>query len=156
MDEGAPRRESMLRCLAQTGMLFAAIVVAACGETNPVGPTGLTSTDALITALRGQGATVVRGDTLPQSSNPFFSTNAQVLIVNAGNVSVFEYASTAAADGDASKVSPDGSSVGSTMITWIGPPHFYKSGRLIVLYAGSSEAVLRSLEAVLGPPFAHR
>lgn len=99
---------------------------------------------------------VTRGDVLPQQSNPFFSTNAQVLIVNGANVSVFEYASIAAAETDAAKVSPDGSFVGSAVITWVGPPHFYRSGRFIVIYAGSSDAVLGPLEAVLGPPFAHR
>jgi len=126
----------------------------ACDESNPVGPTGLTSTEALIAALRGQSATVVRGEVLPQSSNPFFSTNAQLIVVNGGTVSVFEYPSIAAAETDAAKVSPDGSFVGSTIITWIGPPHFYRSGRLIVLYAGSSDVVIRSLQAVLGRPFA--
>jgi len=144
----------MWRRLLAVVSLVVAVSAIGCDEANPVGPTGLTSTDALITALRGQNATVVRGDVLPQSSNPFFSTNAQVLIVNGGTVSVFEYASVPVAEGDAAKVSPDGSVVGSTIITWIGPPHLYRNGRLIVLYAGSSDAVLGPLEAVLGPPFA--
>jgi hypothetical protein len=111
---------------------------------------------ALTAALREQNATVVRDEVLPQSSHPFFSTNAQVLLVNGGTVSVFEYASVAAADGDAAKVSSDGFVVGSTSITWIGPPHFYRDGRLIVLYAGSSDAVMKPLGAVLGAPFAGR
>ena len=127
-----------------------------CGAANPVGPTELSSIEALIAGLRAQGATVVTGEVLPQQSNPFFSTNAQLLVVNGGNVSVFEYPSIAAAESDAAKVSRDGSVVGSTIITWIGPPHFYKSGRLIVLHAGNSPAVLGPLEAVLGPPFARR
>jgi hypothetical protein len=76
--------------------------------------------------------------------------------VNTGHVSVFEYPSAAAAESDAAKVSPDGSAVGSTSITWVGPPHFFKGGRLIAIYAGSDVGVLRPLEAVLGPPFAHR
>lgn len=74
-------------------LLVVGIFGSGCSDANPAGPTGLTSTDALVTALRAQNATVVRGDLLPQSSNPFFATNAQVLSVNAGNVSVFAYAS---------------------------------------------------------------
>lgn len=127
-----------------------------CERKAPVEPTVVTSADALIDSLRRQDATVARGDRLPKESNPFFSTNAQVLVVNGENVNVFEYGTVAAAEADAAKVSPDGSSVGSTMVAWIGPPHFYESGRLIVVYVGSAETVLRPLERVLGPPFAQR
>jgi hypothetical protein len=130
------------------------VLVAACDEANRTGPSPVTSTDALIAALRTRGATVSRGEVLPQSSNPFLSANAQLLVVNGANVSVFEYPSVAAAASDAAKVSPDRCSVGTTIITWVGPPHFYKSGRLIVLYAGTSDAVVMPLESVLGPPFA--
>lgn len=134
-------------------LMFVAI---SCGNTNPVGPSEVGSTDTLISALQQQGSTVVRGELLPRDSNPFFSTNAQVVRVNTGVINVFEYPSIAAAESDASKVSGDGSAVGSTKITWVGPPHFYKSGRLIVLYAGNDAAVLQVLEAVLGRPFAPR
>ena len=136
--------------------LLAAVLSIGCGAASPVGPSESSSISDLIRDLRAQGASVVMSGVLPQQSNPFFSTNAQVLVVNGGNVSVFEYQSIAAAESDAAKVARDGSAVGSTFITWVGPPHFFKSGRLIVLHAGESEAVLRPLEAVLGPPFAHR
>lgn len=126
----------------------------ACRAANPVGPTESSSIDALVSALRAQGATVIVGAVLPQQSNPFFSTNARLLVVNSGNVSVFEYSSIETADSDAAKVSRDGSVVGSSIITWVGPPPFYKSGRLIVLHAGNSQAVLGPLQAVLGAPFA--
>jgi hypothetical protein len=133
-----------------------AFLMAACEQPNPVGPGELASSDALIVALQQQGATVSRGEVLPRGSTPYFSTNAQVVFVNAESLNVFEYSTVAAAEGDAAKVSPDGSAIGSTMVTWIGPPHFYRNGRVIVLYAGSVEAVLLPLEAVLGKPFAHR
>ena len=68
----------------------------------------------------------------------------------------FEYSTAAAAEGDAVKASPDGSSIGATAVTWIGPPHFFRNGCLIVLYAGRVEAELLPLEAVLGKLFAHR
>jgi hypothetical protein len=84
------------------------------------------------------------------------STDAQVVLMNTGHLNVFEYPTIAAAESDAARVSPDGSFVGNAVISWIGPPHFYKSGRLIVIYAGTDDAVLRPLEAVLGSPFAHR
>lgn len=136
--------------------LLFALLTGACERTNPVGPSGLASTDALLAALREQGATVVRGDVLPRGSNDFFATNAQVVVVNTGLINVFEYRTIAAAEIDEAKVSPDGSRVGLFIITWIGPPHFYRSGRLIAIYAGSDDAVLQPLEAVLGKPFASR
>jgi len=128
-------------------------------EKNPVGPGELTSTDDFLVALRQQGASVTRGDVLPLGI-PCFSTNGRVVSVNTGSVNVFEYPTAAAAETDASKVSPDGSYVRgdscAAVIEWVGPPHFYKSARLIVTYAGSADDVLRPLEAVLGPPFARR
>jgi hypothetical protein len=42
------------------------------------------------------------------------------------------------------------------MITWIGPPRFYKKDRLIVLYVGSNSDVIRLLDTVLGRPVAAR
>ena len=132
------------------------MLLGSCGQKNPIGPGGLASADSLIAALRQQGAVVRPGETLPRGSNPFFSTNAQLVIVNDRTISVFEYESAAAADADAAKVSPDGSAVGTTMITWVGSPHFYKAGPLIVIYAGTDDAVLRPLEQVVGKPFAHR
>lgn len=35
-------------------------------------------------------------------------------------------------------------------------PHFYKAGRIIVLYVGSDETVLGLLEEILGSQFAGR
>lgn len=137
-------------------ILMLVLLAASCEKVNPFGPSDLASTNALLTALQQRGATVARGDMLPRGSNPFFSTNAQVVLVNSEHINVFEYATSAAAERDAAKVSPDGSSVGTTMITWVGPPHFYRSGVLIVTYAGGTDSVLQPLEAVLGKPFAQR
>ena len=74
-------------------------------------------------------------------------------------VQVYEYADEAAAAADAARVSPDGSHFGhppTISVNWAAPPHFHRAGRLIVLYVGSDPAVLRVLEAVLGPQFAGR
>ena len=62
----------------------------------------------------------------------------------------------AAAQADADLVAPDGSSVGTSMPFWVDDPHFYHSGKLIVLYLGSDQSILTALEAILGPQFAGR
>lgn len=128
--------------------------MAACDSAGPSSPSSLSTVEQLIAALQQQGATVIRGETLPRQSNPFFATNGQILVVNGGNISVFEYPSEAAAARDASMVSPSNCSIGSTQITWIAPPQFYRKGPLIVIYAGNEPAVLQPLGRALGDPFA--
>ena len=53
-------------------------------------------------------------------------------------------------------ISQDGSSIGTTMVTWVAAPHFYAAGRLIVLYVGEDGGVIEVLDQVLGPQFAGR
>ncbi len=134
-------------------------LLSACGHENPVGPGALNSTDALVGALKSQGATVTRGEVLSMAL-PCWSVSGQVLLVNSASVNVFEYPTAAAAERDASKVAPDASGITgeqcAAKITWVGPPHFYKRDQVIVVYAGSDEAVLRPIETVLGKPFASR
>ncbi len=108
---------------------------------------------SLFDNLRAAGATVEPAGDISQ---PFFSVKGNAITVNGENVQVFEYADAATADTEAALVSPDGSSVGTTMISWVAAPHFYKTGRLIVLYVGDDTAVINVLEDVLGAQFAGR
>ena len=105
----------------------------------------------LMSRLRAGGARVVRAGGVAQ---PFFSVRGRALTVNGEQVQVFEYAKAAAAEREARLVDPSGSSVGTSMMSWVGPPHFYKSGRLIVLYVGGDQDVIKALESALGPQFA--
>ena len=61
-----------------------------------------------------------------------------------------------AAQAEADQVAPDGSSVGTSMPFWVGDPHFFKGGKLIVLYLGDDADILSALESVLGEQFAGR
>ncbi len=108
---------------------------------------------SLIDNLRQAGATVEPAGEMTQ---PFFSVNGRVIVVNGGDVQVFEYADAAAAEAEAALVSPDGSSIGTSMVGWVASPHFYRAEKLIVLYVGDSEAVTNVLESVLGKQFAGR
>ena len=145
----------MIRSHYRAPALLLAVLTCSCGA-NPGGPSGGLSKEAFFDALRQQGALVTPGQRLPRASNAYFEVSAQVVQVNTGAVNVFEYDDAAAAGRDAATVSSDGSSVGTTSILWIGPPHFYRGGRLIVLYVGDAPAVLQPLEAVLGAQFAGR
>ncbi len=108
---------------------------------------------SLVDNLRAAGATVEPAGDVEQ---PFFSVKGQVIKVNGQDIQVFEYADDIAADTEAALVSPDGGSIGTTMPFWVAPPHFYKAGRIIVLYIGENGAVIDVLESVLGVQFAGR
>ena len=108
---------------------------------------------SLLATLESAGATVEVGDSVEQ---PFFSPLGNIIKVNGADVQVFEYPSSEAMESEASQVAPDGGSTGTSMITWVDTPHFYKAGRIIVLYVGSDDAVLGLLKDALGPQFAGR
>ncbi len=137
-------------------LLLAPLLLAACGgQRNSVVSHGGPVRDyvSLVDNLRADGATIVPTGT---ASQPFFTPQGQLITVNGQGVQVFEFANTAVADAVAETVSADGSSVGTTMMTWVATPHFYKAGKLIVLYVGDDSYVLSILEEVLGPQFAGR
>jgi len=85
---------------------------------------------------------------------PFFSVKGKMIEVQGEGVQVFQYLSAAEADRQAALVSPSGSTIGTTKVHWIGPPHFYKKGKLLVLYVGDDDKLLKALEAALGRQFA--
>jgi hypothetical protein len=113
--------------------LVTAWVTGCGGQPTPIVSHGgpVTGYVSLIDNLRAAGATV---EPAGEVSQPFFSVKGQVITVNGGDVQVFEYADAAAADAEAALVSPDGGSVGTSMMSWVAAPHFFKTGKLIVLY----------------------
>jgi hypothetical protein len=108
---------------------------------------------SLVAALEATGAEVVPGEELSQ---PFFEVPARLTRVNGEDVQTFEFADEETAASAASQISPDGGSTGTTMISWIASPHFYRAGRVIVLYVGDNETMTSLLESILGPQFAGR
>lgn len=66
------------------------------------------------------------------------------------------HSSADAANAEAARISPDGGTIGNTIVDWVAPPHFYKAGKIIVLYVGSADMVIQPLIAVLGSQFAGR
>jgi hypothetical protein len=98
---------------------------------------------------RGAGATAM-GDV----EQPFFSIKGVMIKVHGEDVQVFQYANAAAAEAEAAPISRDGMSVGTRKIFWVGPPHFFKKEKLLVLYVGDNSKVLKTLAAALGEQFA--
>ncbi|MFC1938899.1 hypothetical protein ACFLWM_01940 [Chloroflexota bacterium] len=143
------------RCLVLIIIIMTLLVYGAgCGTKEPAVST--TNYDSFIVNLRAAGATVEH-PSLPQVIvQDFFSVTGQVFEVNGEDVQVFEYIDQSIAEAEAALVSPDGSSIGTSLPFWVGPPHFYKSGRIIVLYVGENKAVIDLLQEVLGSQFAGR
>ena len=106
---------------------------------------------SLVDNLRGAGAAIDPADNVSQ---PFFAPQGQVLTVNGEDVQAFEFASAEEADAVAETVSADGSSIGTSMVGWVAPPHFYKAGKLIVLYVGCDSDLINVLQETMGPQFA--
>ena len=136
-------------------ILVFGLAVSACGRSEIVATaTGVSVVEdqvSFLSALRTSNATVVIGDPVMQD---FFTPEGRSITVNGADVQVFEYEDSKAMEAEASLVSPDGSSVGTSMMMWVDKPHFYKAGRMIVLYVGSDQATQDLLEKILGSQFA--
>lgn len=145
-----------LRILSVLVLVFV-FVTSGCGSnatpSSSSQPNTVQDQASLIRALQASGATVEIGDPITQD---FFGPEGHTVKVNGADLQVFEYESAEAMEKDASQVSPDGGSIGTAMVDWIDTPHFYKAGRIIVLYVGSDQAVLDLLQKTIGSQFAGR
>jgi len=137
-----------------TGLLIGMLLLVACNDQQQTiereGDLAI-DLDTLVDHLEAAGATVERVGTLSQ---PFFTPEGQVINVNSQDVQVFEYENESDAGVEADLVSPDGSSVGTSMMSWLATPHFYTSGKLVVLYVGDQNDTIELLNGVLGPQIA--
>lgn len=153
-----------LGMLSLVSMLMIVLLIAACAQSGQAAevpaPTGASTGSSfmedvasLVKSLRAAGADVEPGEAVEQV---FFTVAGQIIKVNGADVQVFEYESAEAMDADAAQVAADGGSVGMNMVMWVEPPHFFKSGRVLVLYVGEDASVLDLLRGALGGQFAGR
>lgn len=78
---------------------------------------------------------------------PFFSASGRVLVVERDDLQVYDYPSREA-------VSPSGSSIGTSMPSWMRPPHIYCKDNLILIYLGDWPRARAALEAQAGQQIA--
>jgi hypothetical protein len=149
----------LLTALLLTAMSLVACTAGLQSAEVPATPSPIVQGDptegqaSLMNDLRESGVEVELGDDIKQA---FFAVKGRILKVNSADVQVFEYASKETMEADAALVSTDGSSVGTSMVTWMATPHFFKSGQVLVLYVGDDAAVLEALKNALGEQFAGR
>lgn len=109
--------------------------------------------DGLLTALREHGVAVEPAGEIRQ---PFFPVVGRALKLDGQDVQVFEFEDPEAVEAVVKTIGPSGSEVGGAIVEWVAPPHFYRSGRLLVLYVGEDISTREALASVLGPQFAGR
>ncbi len=139
-------------------LLLAVGLLAACGgnrgsDATPTPDIYIVDKDGLIAALNAADAVREVGDPVVQE---YFSVGGANVKVRETDILVFEYDSNEDMEADASLVSSDGGSVGTTMLFWVSTPHFFKAGRIIVLYVGDDAETLTQLQSLLGVQFAGR
>jgi hypothetical protein len=111
----------------------------------------VTDYSTLLSNLGTSNVPVTEGEELSQ---PFLSGKGRIINVNGSSIQVFEYDTPTAMEAESKHVSSDGTDIRGYSVDWIGPPHFYKAGRIIVIYIGKDETITALLEKTLGKQFA--
>ena len=140
-------------------LLFLTIGTAGCGREflrakqaqGGARPRPVTDAASLISQLRAAGESV---ELVGEVDQPFLSVVGTMIKLQGEDVQVFQYSSAAEMEAQSALISPEGTGVGTRKIHWIGSPHFFKRGRILVLYVGNEKKVENALEAVLGRQFA--
>jgi hypothetical protein len=143
-----------LCCYGMFGTIFFLVPLTGCNGSDapPVSHGGpVRDHVSLVDTLRAQGLTV---EPTGPISQPFFSVPGQTLRVNGQDIQVFEFENPSAARSQAKDISPDGMSISHTVVQWIDPPHFFLSGKILVLYLGTDQELFKKLETVLGKQIA--
>ncbi|HYS52200.1 MAG TPA: nuclear transport factor 2 family protein [Thermoanaerobaculia bacterium] len=109
------------------------------------------SIDALVSALRKAGFDVKKASEIRQ---PFFSVPAQVFTVEGEELQLYQFGDAAIASREASKIAPSGSPIGTSMVTWMAPPHIFRKEALIAIYIGRNPRVRDALVSALGAQIA--
>ena len=103
----------------------------------------------VVAALTEDGIQVVETGSAPGWP---FSVDPQVVLAAGHELRVFEYADTTAREHDSSTILMGGYSVNGAPVEWVGPPHYWVRGRVIIQYLGDDEAAVRMVTAALGEP----
>lgn len=127
--------------------VFTAVVVlaaaSACGDLGEA-DFGL---DDVVEALTGIGASVEQAGQAPGFP---FSVPLQRLTADGYDLWVHEYAHVVAQEAEAATILMEGWSVNHTPVEWIGSPHYWIRGRVIVIYLGDDRAAIDLLTGALG------
>jgi len=134
-DELAARVETALLGLMATATPTAS-PVASPGASPATGAPG--PADDVAAALRAAGLTVE--DTGQTVRQPFFAPVGHVLRVNGADMQVYVYPTVTDREAAQATINPDGS-IGTTMVTWIAPPHVASAGTVLTVLLTADEGL---------------
>ncbi|MCM0648884.1 hypothetical protein NBE98_10900 [Clostridium swellfunianum] len=131
----------------------------------------LQNTDEFVKELKSRNYILESIEDVPKDKVSWFSGNQKMIKSSNMELSVFEFSSEEEAINEANRVSKDGFKINAssnverntkngeavylvTYLSWGDNPHFYRSGKLIVLYCGTSLKLQYDLNKILGKQFA--
>jgi hypothetical protein len=138
-------KAAMLACL-----ITALFSLAACARSVPAASDIASLTESLEVA----GFAVQAPSQLGPVDAGLFEAEGALVVASKEKLLAFEFSDAATAGEAALRVSPDGSGIGHKYVNWSAVPHYFRSGRLIVIYDGTQKPVLNALAAAMGPVFA--
>ena len=140
-----------------TRILVLALTLASCAPSahdvtgTTTAPATASDWRAVERELRAAGLALADAGVIEQ---PFWTRSARVYNTGEGDLQIYEFASSSDAETAMHQVDARGAAVGTSNISWMAPPHFYRRGSIIAIYLGTDAATLRRLQTVLGPQFA--
>ena len=91
----------------------------------------------------------------------FIPTIRKRMIIGEESIDIYLYSNNKKMENDAENIDSGGCQYTSTGIfsrtvnvSWVSEPHFYKKGKIIVLYVGTNEKIISDLKDILGEEFA--
>ena len=139
------------------------IVISAIGTplATPLSPKIITDYSSFLDYLRDSGASI--RDEVEIGRGLFYDAEYRIVEVDGISIQVYEFASVKDMEVNASGVSRYGTQItkdwgdgmiSSVFVNWIGTPHFYKAGQIIVIYVGNNYAIISLLQNGFGKQFA--
>ena len=107
--------------------------------------------DNLLNELKASKLKVETSGVITQA---FFSVEGKIIKVSNEDIQVFEYPDKSKADADIKLIAPKGNPIGANWITWVSDPHFYRTDKMLILYVGKNEEIIKLLNEMLGLQFA--
>ncbi|WBW98341.1 hypothetical protein [Oceanirhabdus sp. W0125-5] len=91
----------------------------------------------------------------------FLPTTRKRMIIGEEAVDIYLYGNNKKMENDAKNIDSGGCEytskgdiLNSVKVSWISEPHFYKKGKIIVLYVGTNEKIISDLKEIFGEEFA--
>lgn len=110
--------------------------------------------NAIIKDLKEKGFNPEVTSTQANDNTKIFSVDKQIVKIKGGELSLYEYPMDAKGklEEDIKSIQDNGKTINGVTMTWTTAPHFYKKGRVLVVYDGNSQEIIKALNEILGNP----